>query len=156
MSCIAVTTTARPSDPTVPTRTTGAAGAEPDLARHADAVPPRPLRARPHFLALRPVRLGARVALHQVLGGERPVLDYVTVGVVEAPHLERIHLQLGGELVQQALEAERPLDESGGAEGRFGAVLSFAPYSTVETFGHAYSIFIGPAVQLLKPRSRRP
>ena len=63
------------------------------------------------------MRLGPAVALEQVLGRERALLHDVAVGVVHAAQLERIDLELGGELVEQALEAERALDETRSAEG---------------------------------------
>src|SRR5215211_6942913 len=57
------------------------------------------------------LRLRAAVALEQVLGRERPPVDEVGVRVVAPPQLERIDLQARGQLVEHALEAERPLDE---------------------------------------------
>jgi hypothetical protein len=64
------------------------------------------------------VRLGAPVALGEVLGGERPLVDPVGVGVVAEPELERVHVELGRDLVEQALEPERSLDEARCAERR--------------------------------------
>ena len=92
-----------------------APAAVPDLAREPDAVLPRAGAARPHLVAPLPVRLGALVALHQVLRRVRLVV--VRVRVVQLPKLERIHLQLRRELVEDALEPERALDEAGRAEG---------------------------------------
>ncbi len=62
------------------------------------------------------MRLGPPVALEQVLGGERPTVDRVVVAVVALPELQRIEVELGRELVHQALEAEGALDVAGRAE----------------------------------------
>ena len=75
---------------------------------------PRPLAPRAHLVAPLPVLLGAAVALHQVLRRVRLVVGRVRV--VEAPQLERVQVELRRELVEQALEPERPLDEAGRAE----------------------------------------
>ena len=63
-----------------------------------------------------PVLVGAVVALLQLVGGVRGAGRRVGGGVVAATKLQRVHLQLHRQLVDQALQAERPLDESGGAE----------------------------------------
>ena len=102
------------ADPRVRRR---AAAAVPDLRREPDAVLPRALAARAHLVALRPVRLRAAVALGEVLRRERAVVDAVGVGVVAAPQLERVDVELRRELVEEALERERALDEARSAEG---------------------------------------
>jgi hypothetical protein len=52
-----------------------------------------------------------------VLGRERPAVEQVDVGVIAPAQLERVELEPGGQLVEQALEPERALDEAGRAEG---------------------------------------
>ena len=68
MSCIAVTTVARPSEPT---RTHAYEGGPPPPYQICDAIPTPRLtlsrRARAHLVPPLPVRLGAPVALHQLL-----------------------------------------------------------------------------------------
>ena len=130
MSCIAVTTVARAvrADPH-PGVGRRPAAAVPDLAREPDAAPPRALGSGAHLGAAGPVRLRAPVALGQVLGGVGPPVDGVGVRVIAPPQLERVELELGGQLVEQALEPERPLDEPRGAERAFGPVFSLAPVS---------------------------
>ena len=44
-----------------------------------------------------------------------------------------------------------PSTKPGARKAALGGVFSFAPYSTVRTFGHAYSISIGPEVLAEKP-----
>ena len=72
MSCIAVTTVdaavGADSGPRVAGR---AAAAVPDLRRHPDAALDGVGRTRAHLVAALPVRLGAAVALHQLLRAER-------------------------------------------------------------------------------------
>jgi hypothetical protein len=83
MSCIAVITVARPSEPIRTHSVRGRpAAAVPDLAREPDAVSPRPLRPCPHFIPAGPVRLGAAIALEQVLGRVRTPVDEIRVGMV--------------------------------------------------------------------------
>ncbi len=115
MSCIAVTTAiaavGADARPRVRRR---AAAAEPDLARHPDAVLPRSVGARAHLVPAVPVLLRELVARREVLRGVRRAV--VRVRVVASPQLERVEVELRGELVDQALEPERPLDEAGRAE----------------------------------------
>src|SRR5437588_944618 len=85
------------------------AGAVPDLARHPDAALPRPLGAGANLAPPLPVRLRAPVALHQVLRGVRAVVREIGVGVIATPQLERVELELGRELVEEALEPEGSL-----------------------------------------------
>ena len=87
------------------------AAAVPDLAREPDAVLPRLVGAGAHLVAPLPVGLGPAVALEQALRGEGPPVEHVQVGVVPPPQLERVEPELRAELVEQALEPERPLDE---------------------------------------------
>ena len=102
-----------------PRRTT--AGRRP-RTRPGSPVRRRASRSRPSSartcLAPRPVRLGAPVALQKVLGRERPLVHRVVLRVVAAAELQRIEVELRGELVHQALEAERALHESRRAEGQ--------------------------------------
>jgi hypothetical protein len=91
--------------------------AEPDLAPHSDAPLPGALAARAHLMPPLPVRLREPVALHEVLGRERAAVR-LGIEMVDAAQLQRIDVELRGELVEQALEPERPLDESRRAEGR--------------------------------------
>ena len=86
------------------------AAAVPDLRRHPDAALPHGVRPRTHLVAPLPVRLGALVALLELLRRDRRPL--VRHRVVAAAQLERIHVELCGELVDDALEPERPLDEA--------------------------------------------
>ena len=44
-----------------------------------------------------------------------------------------------------------PSTNPGARKAAIGGVLTFAPYSTVSTFSHAYSIFIGLAVPGIQP-----
>ena len=93
------------------------AAAVPDLRRHPDAALHRVGRAGAHLVPALPVRLGAPVALEQVLADVRACRRPASwFGVVAAPQLERVDVELGRELVEQALEPERPLDEPGRAE----------------------------------------
>ena len=92
------------------------ATAVPDLRGETDAVLPRSLAARTHLVALRPVRLRAPVALFEILGGERTVVDPVGAGVVATAQLERVEVQLRRQLVEEAFERECALDEPGRAE----------------------------------------
>ena len=78
----------------------------------------RPSTAGAHLVPALPVRLGAAVALDQVLRRERALVDRVGVGVVAPAQLQRVDVELRRQLVEQALEPERPLDEPGRAEGR--------------------------------------
>ena len=94
-----------------------AAAAVPDLARHPHAALPDLVRARAHLLSPRPVRLRAAIALHQALRREGSAVHRVGMRVVELPQLERVDPELRRELVEQALERPRPLDEAGRAEG---------------------------------------
>ena len=87
-----------------------AAAAVPDLARQADAALPRPFAPRAHLVPPLPVRLGAPVALHQVLRGVRPVVGRSARSSAAAARADRC--QLRGQLVEQALEPERALDEA--------------------------------------------
>ena len=87
-----------------------AAAAVPDLARHPDPALPDGVRPGAHLVPPLPVRLRLAVALLEILGGERRAV--VRARVVAAPQLERIDSELRGELVDQALEPERPLDEA--------------------------------------------
>ena len=90
------------------------AAAVPDLARHADAALPRRVGAGAHVVPPVPVLLRELVALGEVLRRERrPV---VRVRVVLPAQLERIDVELRCELVDEALEPERALDEAGRAE----------------------------------------
>ena len=115
MSCIAVITVARPSEPS---RTQAYEGGPPPPYQIWLAMPTpcfqSASRARAHLVPPLPVRLGARVALLEVLGGERRAV--VRGRVVPAAQLERVDVELRRELVDQALEPERPLDEAGRAE----------------------------------------
>ena len=81
------------------------AAAVPDLARHARrrASTVARARARTSSPAL-PVRLGAAVALHQVLRRVRR-RRRSSVRVVEAPQLERVDVELRRELVEQRTRA---------------------------------------------------
>jgi hypothetical protein len=63
------------------------------------------------------VRLGEPVALHEVLRRVGTALG-IGVEVIDAAKLERVHIDLRRDLVEQALQPERPLDEPGRAEGR--------------------------------------
>ena len=75
------------------------------------------------------MRLGAPVALHQALRGERAAVHGVRVGVVQLAQLERVDAELCRQLVEDALERPGSLDEPGRAEGghrrdvQLGAVL---------------------------------
>ena len=65
-------------------------------------------------------------------------VDGVGVCVVAAPELQRVELELGRELVEQALEPERPLDEARRAErGHRRRVELRAASSVVRTFSQA-------------------
>jgi hypothetical protein len=83
------------------------------------------------------VRLGAPVALFEVLRRKRTVVDAVGARVVAPAQLERVDVEFRGELVEQAFERKGPLDEAG--------------YCTVRTLSQAYSIFIGPSVVADQP-----
>src|SRR5205823_9053062 len=83
------------ADPGVRGRATPAV---PDLARHADAVLPRPFRPRADLVPPLPVSLGAAVALEEVLRGVRPVVGEIRVRVVPPPELEGIEVELRSEL----------------------------------------------------------
>ena len=102
-------------DPRVARR---AAAAVPGLARHAHPALPDRVRARAHLVPALPVRLGSPVALHQLLRGEGPAVHRVDVGVVELSQLQRVDAELCGELVEEALERPRALDEAGRSESR--------------------------------------
>ena len=101
------------ADPGVARR---AAAAVPDLRRHPDAALDGVGRALAHLVAALPVRLGAAVALEQLLAAVRTLVGVVLIGVVLAAQLERVEVELGRELVEQRLEPERPFDEPGCAE----------------------------------------
>ena len=139
MSCIAVTTVARASEVT---RTHAYEGGPPPpyqtwLASPTPCFHVSVERAR---TSCRRSQCGSRaaVALEQVLRGERPPVEEVGVGVIPPPELERVELELRRELVEQALEAERALDEAR-ARGRRPSApeLSFAPCSVVATLSQA-------------------
>jgi hypothetical protein len=84
------------------------------------------------------VRLGAAIALHQVLRRRTAAVEEVGVRVVRAPQLERVELELRGELVEQALEPERALDEPRRAgRPRSAACSASRRSSTVRTFRQA-------------------
>ena len=100
-------------DPGVAGRT---AAAVPDLARHPHPALPDLVRAGADLGPAGPVRLRAPVALHQALRGERAAVHGVRVRVVELAQLERVDAELRRELVEDALERPRPLDEAGRAE----------------------------------------
>ena len=128
MSCIAVITTARPSEPT---RTQAYEGGPPPPYQIWLASP-MPRRTGPSERARTSSRraqcwLGAAVALEQVLRRERPAVGEVVVGVVAPPQLERVELEPRGELVEQALEPERPLDEARRAERRVRRQVELRP-----------------------------
>ena len=63
-----------------------------------------------------PVRRGAAVALDEVLARVRAIAAGLGVRVISSPQLERIEVELRGQLVERALEPERALDEAGRAE----------------------------------------
>jgi len=57
--------------------------------------------------------------------------------VVAPPQLERVEVEPGGELVEQALETEGASTKPGARKAAIGGVFSFAPYSTVLTLSQA-------------------
>ena len=79
---------------------------------------PRSAAARADLVAFCPVRFCTAVALGEVLRRERAVVGAIGVGVVHAPQLEWVDAELHGELVEQAFERERALDEAGSPESR--------------------------------------
>ena len=84
------------------------------------------------------MRLGAPVALEQVLAAERAAVGRVVFGVVAAAQLERVEAELRGELVEQALEPERALDEPRRAKRLHRRQVELRGRSVVvRTFGHA-------------------
>ena len=133
MSCIAVTTAARGRRSRRGSRRTSGGPPPPYQIwrREADAALPRSVAARAHLVAPLPVRLGAAVALEQVLRRERAAVGEVGVRVVAAPQLERVDVELRRELVEQALEPERALDEAGRAERGASAAGSASRRSCV-------------------------
>ena len=92
------------------------AAAVPDLARHPHPALPDLVRAGADLGPAGPVRFRAPVALHQALRGERAAVHGVRVRVVELAQLERVDAELRRQLVEDALERPRPLDETGRAE----------------------------------------
>ncbi len=62
------------------------------------------------------MRLGQAVALEQVLGRIGPSRHGIVGGVIAAAQLERVEVELSRQLVEQALQREGSLDETGSAE----------------------------------------
>ena len=156
MSCIAVTTVARPSEPT---RTHAYEGGPPPPYQIWLASPtPRfhvPVGARAHLVPPLPVRLRAAVALHQVLGRRtagRP-RGRRRRGCCAAARAGRGRASAASSSSRHS-SAERALDEAGRAEGGASAACSASRRTrSCARSGRRRASASGPAV---RRRASRP